>query len=217
MFFYIQKNSFIIKDYSIKEPYYITLTNRFHPIICEEEEEALGILGTHTDKIYFFNQNEINLEKYDNDFNTDEILLDYTEIASDYDTGEYILYNDMDKIKSHFQEINKQKFNEWLKENSLEWSDGKNYGITLEDQSELNLTLSKYKESSMLKIEPVPKLEWHAQKEENVEWVYEDLVNLSNAISEKVYDKYHLMQKYKTEIYNTTTVKELKDMVFIYN
>lgn len=217
MFFYIQKNSFIIKDYSIKEPYYITLTNRFHPIICEEEEEALGILGTHTDKIYFFNQNEINLEKYDNDFNTDEILLDYTEIASDYDTGEYILYNDMDKIKNHFQEINKQKFNEWLKENPLEWSDGKNYGITLEDQSELNLTLSKYKESSMLKTEPVPKLEWHAQKEENVEWAYEDLVNLSNAISEKVYDKYHLMQKYKIEIYNATTVKELKDMSFIYN
>ena len=29
MFFYIQKNSFVIKDYSIKEPYYITLTNRF--------------------------------------------------------------------------------------------------------------------------------------------------------------------------------------------
>lgn len=217
MFFYIQKNSFIIKDYSIKEPYYITLTNRFHPIICEEEEEALGILGTHTDKIYFFNQNEINLEKYDNDFNTDEILLDYTEIASDYDTGEYILYNDMDKIKNHFQEINKQKFNEWLKENPLEWSNGKNYGITLEDQSELNLTLSKYKESSMLKTEPVPKLEWHAQKEENVEWVYEDLVNLSNAISEKVYDKYHLMQRYKIEIYNATTVKELKDMSFIYN
>lgn len=217
MFFYIQKNSFIIKDYSIKEPYYITLTNRFHPIICEEEEEALGILGTHTDKIYFFNQNEINLEKYDNDFNTDEILLDYTEIASDYDTGEYILYNDMDKIKNHFQEINKQKFNEWLKENPLEWSNGKNYGITLEDQSELNLTLSKYKESSMLKTEPVPKLEWHAQKEENVEWAYEDLVNLSNAISEKVYDKYHLMQKYKIEIYNATTVKELKDMSFIYN
>lgn len=217
MFFYIQKNSFIIKDYSIKEPYYITLTNRFHPIICEEEEEALGILGTHTDKIYFFNQNEINLEKYDNDFNTDEILLDYTEIASDYDTGEYILYNDMDKIKNHFQEINKQKFNEWLKENPLEWSDGKNYGITLEDQSELNLTLSKYKESSMLKTEPVPKLEWHAQKEENVEWAYEDLINLSNAISEKVYDKYHLMQKYKIEIYNATTVKELKDMSFIYN
>lgn len=216
MFFYIQKNSFIIKDYSIKEPYYITLTNRFHPIICEEEEEALGILGTHTDKIYFFNQNEINLEKYDNDFNTDEILLDYTEIASDYDTGEYILYNDMDKIKNHFQEINKQKFNEWLKENPLEWSDGKNYGITLEDQSELNLTLSKYKESSMLKTEPVPKLEWHAQKEENVEWAYEDLVNLSNAISEKVYDKYHLMQKYKIEIYNATTVKELKDMSFIF-
>lgn len=217
MFFYIQKNSFVIKDYSIKEPYYITLTNRFHPIICEEEEQALGILGTHTDKIYFFNQNEINLEKYDNDFNTDEILLDYTEIASDYDTGEYILYNDMDKIKNHFQEINKQKFNEWLKENPLEWSDGKNYGITLEDQSELNLTLSKYKESSMLKIEPVPKLEWHAQKEENVEWAYEDLVNLNNAISEKVYDKYHLMQKYKIEIYNATTVKELKDMSFIYN
>lgn len=217
MFFYIQKNSFVIKDYSIKEPYYITLTNRFHPIICEEEEQALGILGTHTNKIYFFNQNEINLEKYDNDFNTDEILLDYTEIASDYDTGEYILYNDMDKIKNHFQEINKQKFNEWLKENPLEWSDGKNYGITLEDQSELNLTLSKYKESSMLKIEPVPKLEWHAQKEENVEWAYEDLVNLNNAISEKVYDKYHLMQKYKIEIYNATTVKELKDMSFIYN
>ena len=61
MFFYIQKNSFVIKDYSIKEPYYITLTNRFHPIICEEEEQVLGILGTHTDKIYFFNQNEINL------------------------------------------------------------------------------------------------------------------------------------------------------------
>lgn len=214
--FFILNNKNIIVDYSEKKPFLFTLTNKLHMIICEEEYEALGVMGYNTNEPFFFNKDNVRVICFLDDalINKDEILLNFTKFDSD---KEYILYNDMDKIKNHFQEINKQKFNEWLKENPLEWSDGKNYGITLEDQSELNLTLSKYKESSMLKIEPVPKLEWHAQKEENVEWAYEDLVNLSNAISEKVYDKYHLMQKYKTEIYNATTVKELKDMFFIYS
>lgn len=214
--FFILNNKNIIVDYSEKKPFLFTLTNKLHMIICEEEYEALGVMGYNTNEPFFFNKDNVRVVYFLDDalINKDEILLNFTKFDSD---KEYILYNDMDKIKNHFQEINKQKFNEWLKENPLEWSDGKNYGITLEDQSELNLTLSKYKESSMLKIEPVPKLEWHAQKEENVEWAYEDLVNLSNAISEKVYDKYHLMQKYKIEIYNATTVKELKDMSFIYN
>lgn len=214
--FFILNNKNIIVDYSEKKPFLFTLTNKLHMIICEEEYEALGVMGYNTNEPFFFNKDNVRVIRFLDDalINKDEILLNFTKFDSD---KEYILYNDMDKIKNHFQEINKQKFNEWLKENPLEWSDGKNYGITLEDQSELNLTLSKYKESSMLKIEPVPKLEWHAQKEENVEWAYEDLVNLSNAISEKVYDKYHLMQKYKIEIYNATTVKELKDMSFIYN
>lgn len=214
--FFILNNKNIIVDYSEKKPFLFTLTNKLHMIICEEEYEALGVMGYNTNEPFFFNKDNVRVICFLDDalINKDEILLNFTKFDSD---KEYILYNDMDKIKNHFQEINKQKFNEWLKENPLEWSDGKNYGITLEDQSELNLTLSKYKESSMLKIEPVPKLEWHAQKEENVEWAYEDLVNLSNAISEKVYDKYHLMQKYKTEIYNATTVKELKDMFFMYN
>lgn len=214
--FFILNNKNIIVDYSEKKPFLFTLTNKLHMIICEEEYEALGVMGYNTNEPFFFNKDNVRVIRFLDDalINKDEILLNFTKFDSD---KEYILYNDMDKIKNHFQEINKQKFNEWLKENPLEWSDGKNYGITLEDQSELNLTLSKYKESSMLKIEPVPKLEWHAQKEENVEWAYEDLINLSNAISEKVYDKYHLMQKYKIEIYNATTVKELKDMSFIYN
>lgn len=214
--FFILNNKNIIVDYSEKKPFLFTLTNKLHMIICEEEYEALGVMGYNTNEPFFFNKDNVRVVYFLDDalINKDEILLNFTKFDSD---KEYILYNDMDKIKNHFQEINKQKFNEWLKENPLEWSDGKNYGITLEDQSELNLTLSKYKESSMLKIEPIPKLEWHAQKEENVEWAYEDLVNLSNAISEKVYDKYHLMQKYKIEIYNATTVKELKDMSFIYN
>lgn len=214
--FFILNNKNIIVDYSEKKPFLFTLTNKLHMIICEEEYEALGVMGYNTNEPFFFNKDNVRVIRFLDDalINKDEILLNFTKFDSD---KEYILYNDMDKIKNYFQEINKQKFNEWLKENPLEWSDGKNYGITLEDQSELNLTLSKYKESSMLKIEPVPKLEWHAQKEENVEWAYEDLVNLSNAISEKVYDKYHLMQRYKIEIYNATTVKELKDMSFIYN
>lgn len=214
--FFVLNNRNIILDYSEKKPFLFTLTNKLHMIICEEECEALGVMGYNTNKPFFFNKDNVRIIYFLNDslINKDEILLNFTKFDSD---KECILYNDMDEIKNYFQEINKQKFNEWLKENPLEWSDGKKYGITLEDQSELNLTLSKYRESSMLKIEPVPKLEWHAQKEENVEWAYEDLVNLSNAISKKVYDKYHLMQKYKTEIYNATTVKELKDMSFIYN
>ena len=216
IFLYVKKGSNKIIDYSNFKPYNITLTNNLNIIISENEEQALGVMGNYTKKPFFFNQDNIIIQACD-DLKENEIFLNFTELMYNPDDKKYILYNDMDKIKNHFQEINKQKFNEWLKENPLEWFDGKNYGITLEDQSELNLTLSKYKESSMSKIEPVPKLEWHAQKEENVEWAYEDLVNLSNAISEKVYDKYHLMQKYKIEIYNATTVKELKDMFIIYS
>jgi hypothetical protein len=60
-------------------------------------------------------------------------------------------------------------------------------------------------------------LEWHAKKEESVPWTIEDLTALSQAISAQVYPIYHLMQQYKTQIYNATSIEEVNAIELVYN
>jgi len=98
----------------------------------------------------------------------------------------------------------------------LTWVDGKEYGVTEQDQAEISLNLNQYQVAVQAGVEN-PTLEWHAKKEECQPWTLEQLAALSLAISNAVYPKYHLMQKYKTAIYAAATIDEVDAIELNYN
>lgn len=121
----------------------------------------------------------------------------------------------LDNAKKAAQENNKALFTQYISSHPLTWGDGKTYGITEQDQSEINLNLSQYQIALQAGVES-PVLEWHAQKEENKPWTFEELTALSLAIAKAVYPAYHKMQQYKIAIYNCETIEEVEDIVIDY-
>lgn len=115
--------------------------------------------------------------------------------------------NYLEKFKLIKQNDNKRLFAEYLSKNPLTWLDGKLYGITLEDQTEILFNITQYRLQLEHGIEPV--LEWHAIKEKCVEWSYEDLINLFLAINEYIYPHFTKMNEYKEKIFNAESVTEI--------
>lgn len=166
------------------------------------------------------------------DYVTEQWGFDETEIGDDRfirpevpegwdfdpDTG-VIMPEDMieESLKSKQEEKqneNNQIFADWLKAHPLEWTDGKKYGVTLDDQSEISLNLLSYQmaiqaidanaelteeQKTAAKAEVI--LEWHAVHEACRPFTYEELVALSLAIRAYIYPGYTLNQSYKTQIY----------------
>ena len=112
------------------------------------------------------------------------------------------------------QAENNKIFADRLKANPLTWTDGKEYGVGLNDQEEISLNLLSYqmaisaidadesltpeeKEAAKAKVV----LEWHAVHEDCRPFTYDELVALSLAIREYIYPGYNLNQQYKTQIY----------------
>lgn len=113
------------------------------------------------------------------------------------------------------QEENKLAFNNFLKDNPLIYKDGKKYGVTLEDQSEIQLNLSQYKLQVAAGVSD-PVLEWHASHEACVAWTEEDLTKLALAISNYVYPYFTKMQEYKTRIYESIDLEEVQAIKIVY-
>jgi hypothetical protein len=118
---------------------------------------------------------------------------------------------------------------EYLANHPLTWTDGKNYGVTMEDQTELSLNITQYQvavaamasaedtENSDTDTETTaPRLEWHAIHEECHEWTLEDLSALAVAISNYVYPFYRLMQSYKVAIYACTEREDVRNIKLVY-
>lgn len=125
-----------------------------------------------------------------------------------YEVGQFVDRYTLEEAKIIKQEQNKLKLREYLSAHPLIWSDGKKYGITEEDQSEISLKLNQYQSAIAANLEP-PALEWHAKHEVNTQWSVKQLTALFLAISEAVYPHYRRMQQYKTIIYDATSIEEL--------
>ena len=117
--------------------------------------------------------------------------------------------------KESKQNENKCAFANFLASHPITWTDGKKYGVTLEDQNEIALNLSQYQVQVTAGIKE-PTLEWHAIKESCVVWSYEDLSALVVAISEYVYPWFHKMNAYKEQIFAVEEVKDLDSIVIDY-
>lgn len=155
----------------------------------ERSEERDGETFTYTQKVFL-----PNLYKYEN--------------------GEFAYVYTLDEAKNLKQEENKKQFAEYLAAHPLTWVDGKKYGITQEDQSEISLNLMQY-QSAISAGQPAT-LEWHAQKEQCQPWELEQLVALSIAITNTVMPMYRKMQQYKTEIFGCNTREELEALSLSY-
>ena len=141
----------------------------------------------------------------------------------DEETGTFYPESDipvmLERAKEEKQAENKNLLNTFLIEHPLTYVDGKTYGVTFEDQSEIQLNISQYLiQVEAAKQDPsiTPKLEWHAQKEACTPWTYENLCALVMAISAHLYPWFEKMNKYKEQIYSRTDRKEVEALTFDY-
>ena len=103
----------------------------------------------------------------------------------------------------------------YLKDHPIQWKDGKYYGVTQEDQSEIALNLTQYQLAVTAGLSPY--LEWHALHEQCRKFTVEELSALALSISAYVYPFVRYNQSIKTAIYATTTVEELEKIVIDYD
>lgn len=132
-----------------------------------------------------------------------------------YEDNQFIFCNTLDELKVKKQEENKILFAEYLATHPITWVDGKLYGITEQDQSEIHFNINQYNLQIIAGVES-PTLEWHAKQEESCAWSLEDLTALSLEIQKNVEPLYHKMQQYKTQIYNCQTREELNNILISY-
>lgn len=196
---------------------YIKLQSSNGISVACEENEGTGVIGSDCNTHYVLIKSDMN-----SDPNAVRVMK-FEEIPSDirpnlayFDEETGNLVSDLERAKLMKQEENKKLFAEYLDTHPLTWIDGKQYGITLEDQSEISLNINQYQMALEAGIEN-PRLEWHARKEGNVPWSIDDLVSLSLAIKKVIYPMHHQMSQYKTAIFNSKSIAELENIKLIYS
>ena len=200
----------------LPEARYTKLLSERGIVIACEETEGTGIIGsdcnTHYTLIRTDTQNSPDaVNVYELESIPSEVIAGY--YYYDPSTGEFSC--NLEEAQYAKQEENKVAFASYLASHPLTWVDGKQYGITQEDQSEIALNINQYQVAVAAGIEN-PTLEWHAKQEECYPWSLEQLSALSLAISNVVYPKYHQMQEYKTAIFAATSIAELNAIELTY-
>lgn len=129
---------------------------------------------------------------------------------------EEMLEQALEQNKESKQNENNAALAKYLEDHPLTWKDGKQYGVTLQDQQEIALNILSYQMaaqaiSTMAETDPDAAaqagqvagfvLEWHAVDEPCVAWTIEDMTALSIAIRSHIYPAYTLNQNYKSQIY----------------
>lgn len=138
-----------------------------------------------------------------------------------WDDNDHCLYSkeDLPRLLSMAQikkqSENKMLFAMWLDTHPLLWKDGKYYGVTMEDQSEIQLNLSQYQVKLASGI-PNPSLQWHSVHEACTNWTLEELTELVLAISNYIYPYFELMNKYKAEIFACTDYHDVPNISLDY-
>lgn len=197
---------------------YIKLQSSNGIVVACSEEEGTGVIGSDCDTHYVLIQADtVNSPNAVRIIEVDEVPSNVTPNLYKFDneTQSFVYRYSLDEAKELKQEKNKTLFAEYLASHPLTWNDGKEYGVTMEDQSEISLNLSQYQIAVQTGIES-PTLEWHARHEECEPWTLENLVALSMSISAAVYPMYRKMQQYKISIYGATSLEELDKVELSY-
>lgn len=193
----------------LAEARYIKLQSSNGIVVACGEDEGTGVIGSDCDTHYtLVKADTLNQSNAVTVLEIEKIPSDVTPGYSVYNSEEGTFTTDLDQAKYDKQEKNKALFAEYLAAHPLTWVDGKEYGVTQEDQSEISLNINQYQVAVAAGVEN-PTLEWHARHEECQPWSLEQLAALSLAISNAVYPKYHQMQDYKTQIFSANSISEL--------
>lgn len=197
---------------------YIKLQSSNGIVVACSEEEGTGVIGSDCDTHYVLIQADtVNSPNAVRVIEVEEIPSNVTPNLYKFDneTQSFVYRYSLDEAKELKQEKNKLLFAEYLASHPLTWTDGKEYGVTMEDQSEISLNLSQYQIAIQAGVES-PTLEWHARHEECQPWTLENLVALSMSISAAVYPMYRQMQQYKISIYGASSLEELEQVELNY-
>lgn len=114
---------------------------------------------------------------------------------------------DLDALRAAKQEVNKQALADWLAAHPLTWTDGKVYGVTEQDQTEIAINLAQYQLATAAGQPAV--LEWHAQKQQCHTFTIEQYTALSLAIAAYVYPYRRYQEQVKAAIYGAKSKEEL--------
>lgn len=172
--------------------------------IDESYVEEPEMITTTVNVIYYeYDYNEFTIN------NDSDVLNDIEEHPENYISYPIIL--EEEKIKK--QEENKKKMAEFLSNSYVEFN-GKQYGVSEEDQTEMALNYMQYQISTAASLPAT--LEWHAKKEACVTFTEEDFLSLTMLIKNFVYPYMNLMQQHKEEIYACTSIDELNAIDLVY-
>lgn len=124
-----------------------------------------------------------------------------------WETGHPAPAVDLDALRAARQEQNKQALADWLAAHPLTWTDGKVYGVTEQDQTEMAINLAQYQLAVSANQPAV--LEWHTQKKSCHTFTLEEYTALSLAIAAYVYPYLRYQESVKEAIYMAQSKEEL--------
>lgn len=114
---------------------------------------------------------------------------------------------DLDALRAAKQEVNKAALADWLAAHPLTWMDGKVYGVTEQDQTEMAINLAQY-QLAVAAGQPAV-LEWHTQKKSCHTFTLEEYTALSLSIAAYVYPYRRYLEAVKETIYEAQSKEEL--------
>lgn len=114
---------------------------------------------------------------------------------------------DLDALRAAKQEVNKAALADWLAAHPLTWTDGKVYGVTEQDQTEMAINLAQY-QLAVAAGQPAV-LEWHTQKKSCHTFTLEEYTALSLSIAAYVYPYRRYLEAVKETIYEAQSKEEL--------
>ena len=121
----------------------------------------------------------------------------------------------LDEYKTYRRNENNALLAKCLKSHPLLWSNGKYYGITKDDQTELADNLTAYNLKASVNIQS--EVKWHAVNEECEIWDPRELALLAITIQAMVVPLVELCQKYKVAIVACTTKEEVANIKLDYS
>lgn len=188
--------------------------NKLYVFICLNEE--YGVYENET------SEDSTSKEYIEYDYNEFIISSDNVDIEDIKNNPEkylnYIpdpLINELtlDEYKILKQEENKKLLDDFLKVKTITYN-GKEYGVSEEDQNEMALNLTQYQ--VLLASGQDVSLEWHSKKERCETFTQDEFIELIAMIKAYVYPYYQKMQDYKAAIFNSKNKFELSTIEIKY-
>ena len=198
------------------------------------KQKPTNIIELNDNKLYVFiclnetygvyeNNEQTNSEKYvEYDYNEFVVNKDSVDVEDIENNPEkYLEYTPdpqvdemtLDEYKLLRQEENKKLLDDFLKKKTVMYN-GKEYGVSEEDQNEMALNLTQYQvlDSAGQNVS----LEWHSKKAKCEIFTQEEFIELISIIKSYVYPYYQKMQDIKSAIFNCKNKFELSTIEIKY-